>query len=187
MEEEKRFGVDHYDDDIKNTGNSHCLKAYMDYRAQVAPKINSYFASFVQNYTIQKKIRSQGDVYEIRQCKDNVTSEMKAVKVYRKLELTDHTIELIKREIDLLKKLDHPNIIKLHNVIEDVDRVYLIIDDIRGKNLFSHIIEKKQLPESETSAIAAQLASSIKYLHKHGIVVRRLKLDTICFAEQDVI
>ena len=80
---------------------------------------------------------------------------MKAVKVYRKLELTDHTIELIKREIDLLKKLDHPNIIKLHNVIEDVDRIYLIIDDIRGSNLFSHIIVRKQLPEAETSAIAA--------------------------------
>ena len=68
---------------------------------------------------------------------------MKAVKVYRKLELTEHSIELIRREIELLKKLDHPNIIKLHNVIEDVDRVYLIIDDIRGCNLFHHIITKK--------------------------------------------
>ena len=46
VEEEKRFGVDHYDDDICHTGNSHCLKAYMDFRAQAIPKINSYFASF---------------------------------------------------------------------------------------------------------------------------------------------
>mmetsp|Transcript_41577 Transcript_41577/g.54760 ORF Transcript_41577/g.54760 Transcript_41577/m.54760 type:complete len:82 (+) Transcript_41577:642-887(+) len=81
---------------------------------------------------MQKKIRSIGDIYEIRQCKDLNTSEMKACKVYRKLELTENSLELIRREIELLKKLDHPNIIKIHNVIEDVDRIYLIIDDIRG-------------------------------------------------------
>ena len=49
---------------------------------------------------------------------------------------------MIKREIDLLKRLDHPNLIKIHNIIEDEDRIYLITDNIRGQNLFSHIIMK---------------------------------------------
>ena len=39
IDEEKKFGVDHFDDDIKMTGNSHCLQAYMDFRAQVHPII----------------------------------------------------------------------------------------------------------------------------------------------------
>ena len=40
-EEEKKFGVDHFDDDIKNTGNSHCLQAYLNFRADAKPMIMS--------------------------------------------------------------------------------------------------------------------------------------------------
>lgn len=58
---------------------------------------------------------------------------MLAVKVYRKLELTERNFEMIAREIELLKKLDHPNIIKVHAVIEDMDRIYLIINDLNIK------------------------------------------------------
>lgn len=58
---------------------------------------------------------------------------MRAVKVYRKLELTEQNFEMIAREIELLKKLDHPNIIKVHAVIEDVYKIYMIIDDINTK------------------------------------------------------
>ena len=128
-------------------------------------------------------MRSCGELYEIRECKDINTSETKAVKIYRKVELTVESIEMIKREIDLLKRLDHPNIMKIHNMIEDEDRVYLVTDNIKGQNLFSYIILKTQLTEAETAAIASQLASCMKYLHKHNVVIRRLKLETICFAE----
>ena len=58
---------------------------------------------------------------------------MLAVKVYRKLELTERNFEMIAREIELLKKLDHPNIIKVHAVIEDIDKIYMIIDDLNIK------------------------------------------------------
>ena len=68
---------------------------------------------------------------------------MRAAKIYRKLEIPDHLYDFIKREIELFKKLDHPNIIKVHNVIEDEDRIYMIIDDLNGPSLFSHIIAKK--------------------------------------------
>lgn len=90
-----------------------------------------------------KKIRSSGDLYEIRQCKDLNTGDMRATKIYRKLELTDDIYDYIRREIELLKTLDHPNIMKVHGVVEDEDRIYLIIDDLKGPNLFSHIIAKK--------------------------------------------
>ena len=130
-------------------------------------------------------MRSNGELYEIRQCKDTNTNEMKAVKIYRKVELTENSLAMIKCEIDLLRKLDHPNIIKVHTVLEDEDRIYLVTDDIKGPNLFHHIILKNQLSESETASIAAQLASCVKYLHKWNVVIRRIKLESICFAEAD--
>ena len=57
--------------------------------------------------------------------------------------MTESNFKMIAREIELLKRLDHPNIIKVHAVIEDVERIYMIIDDINGVNLFSHIISKQ--------------------------------------------
>ena len=132
-----------------------------------------------------KKLRSSGELYEIRQCRDLNTNELKAVKIYRKLELSAQAIQLIKREIELLKKLDHPNIMKIHQVIEDEDRIYLITDDIKGPNLFSYVIMFQTVRELEAATIAAQLASCIKYLHKHDIVIRRIKLETICFSEAE--
>lgn len=80
---------------------------------------------------------------------------MRAVKVYRKLELTKANVILIAREIELLRKLDHPNLIKVHAVIEDVDRIYMIIDDMKGTNLFAHIINMKILSELEAAQISA--------------------------------
>ena len=90
---------------------------------------------------------------------------------------------MIKRELDLLKRLDHPNLMTIHDIVEDVDRIYLVTDNIKGPNLFNFIIEKYKLREDDTAAIAAQLASCIKYLHKHGVVIRRLKLENILFSE----
>ena len=87
-------------------------------------------------------MRSVGELYEIRQCKDLNTGEFLAVKIFRKVELTPGAVEMIKQEIDLLRKIDHPNIMKIHNVIEDEDRIYLVTDDIKGPNLFSYIILK---------------------------------------------
>jgi len=61
-----------------------------------------------------KTLRSSGELYEIRECRDINTNEQKAVKIFRKVELSAESIERIKREIDLLKRLDHPNIMKIH-------------------------------------------------------------------------
>ena len=51
-EEEKKWGVDHYDDEILRTGDSHCLKAYLDFRALSKPVINPYFMRFSQQFEI---------------------------------------------------------------------------------------------------------------------------------------
>ena len=66
-----------------------------------------------------------------------------------------------------------------------MDRIYIITDDIKGPSLFSYIIMYQTVKEFEAATIAAQLASCIKYLHKHDIVIRRIKLETIHFSEAE--
>ena len=114
----------------------------------------SEFTDVTANYEL-KKVLVVGEIYEIRQCKNLRTHESLTVKVYRKHDLTDVMYEMIQRELDLLKRIEHPNIITVHNVLEDIDKVYIFIDEIHGQDLFSYIITKKNLSEIECATIAS--------------------------------
>ena len=123
----------------------------MDWLAAQLPQINIAFTKFEDIYEIQKGVlRASGDLYDIFQCRDKNTSELRAVKIYRKLELTEQNFKMIRREIELLKKLDHPNIIKVHSVLEDEVRIYMITDDInvkreitKEKEITQHAMERR--------------------------------------------
>ena len=127
----------------------------MNFRANIKPLVATFLTNFDQYYEMQKKIRSVGELYEIRQCRDINTNESRAVKIFRKVELSENAIATLNREVALLKQLDHPNIMKVHHVLEDEDRIYLITDDFRGPNLFQHIIMRCKLNETDTATIAA--------------------------------
>ena len=85
----------------------------------------------------------------------------------------------------MTKKLDHPNICRVYNVIEDVDKIYMIIDQLNGRSLYEHIFKKSVINEKETAGIASQIVSCLKYLHKNNCLLRRIKLETVIFAEND--
>ena len=103
------------------------------------------------------------------------------MKTFRKSELTKEIVEMIKREIELLMRLDHPNLCKVYDLVEDQEKIYLLIDDYQGQNLFEYIMEKNSLSERETASIASQLVSVLCYLHKNDCVLRRIKLDSLVF------
>jgi calcium-dependent protein kinase len=90
---------------------------------------------------------------------------------------------MLKREVNLLRSCDHPNIIKVYDLFEDEKKLYLVVEDLKGQNLFDYIIQNRQISESNTSTIAAQIISAIKYIHKQGFVCRFIKMDTIMFSD----
>ena len=73
--------------------------------------------------------KGRGEFYDIVKVRDKFTGEYRAMKTFRKSELTKEIVEMIKREIELLMRLDHPNLCKIHDLIEDQEKVYLLIDD----------------------------------------------------------
>ena len=77
------------------------------------------------------------------------------MKTFRKSELTDDIVKMMKREIELLMRLDHPNLCKIYDLMEDQEKVYLLIDDYKGQNLFEYIMARNSLKESETASIAS--------------------------------
>ena len=80
-----------------------------------------------------------------------------------------------KYEMNILKKLDHPNILKLYEVFEDQKRYYLVTELCKGGELFEEISQKLIYSENEAATIIQQILQAVAYCHDLDIVHRDLK------------
>lgn len=102
---------------------------------------------------------------------DTVTNEMRAMKIIPK-EICQRNAKNINSEIEVLKKLDHINIIKLFEFYQDEHNYYLITEYCAGRELFDRIVKMKHFSESDAAGIMKQILSAISYCHKRKIVHR---------------
>jgi serine/threonine protein kinase len=107
-----------------------------------------------------------------------------AVKIMSKKEMGNQDFELVRTEIEILKICQHPNIIRLYDVFENVDHIYIIMEYCSGGDLFTYI-EKRGfvLPEKRTAEIIHRLATAIFYLHSYGITHRDIKPENILMTD----
>jgi len=121
-----------------------------------------------------------GKVYEVRHKK---TGEIRACKHLSKLNINN--LEKFKNEIELLRKMDHPNIIKLYEIFESDRSLYLIMEECKGGEVFSKIIErinaKLMYSEKDAANIIKQVISCINYCHNKNICHRDLKPENLLY------
>ena len=121
-----------------------------------------------------------GKVYEVRHKK---TGEIRACKHLSKLNINN--LEKFKNEIELLRKMDHPNIIKLYEIFESERSLYLIMEECKGGEVFSKIIErinaKLMYSEKDAANIIKQVISCINYCHNKNICHRDLKPENLLY------
>ena len=105
--------------------------------------------------------------------------------------MTNQDLELVKTEIDVLKIAQHPNIIRLYDIFENAEFIYiskiflnLVMEHCAGGDLFSYI-EKRgfRLPEPRAAALIHKLATAIFYIHSYGITHRDLKPENILMTD----
>ncbi len=106
---------------------------------------------------------------------------MRTVRLYRMCEIDDEIIAMIKREIEILSRLDHPNITKVHAVYFEETRIYLLIDTVRGHSLYEKVFKSLQISEQDAAQIAFRLLSLARYMHQNGLAHRNLRPETIFF------
>ncbi|KAJ1825349.1 hypothetical protein LPJ73_009282, partial [Coemansia sp. RSA 2703] len=87
--------------------------------------------------------------------------------------------KIFKREIDIMSQLNHPNIVPLHELHVDKDRMYIFMEYLEAGDLFTHLSDHGPFPESVCRPIFRQISSAIRYLHANGITHRDIKLDNI--------
>jgi len=91
-------------------------------------------------------------------------------------------IKLLRREIKIMKRVNHPNILKLFEVFEDDEEFFLVMELVLGKELFDKIVERGQYSERDASNIVRQIVAAVDYLHANGIAHRDLKPENLLSA-----
>lgn len=104
-----------------------------------------------------------------------------AIKLIRRETLGQNPSRLPKiyREVSILRGLEHPNIVKLHEMIETSAYIGIILEYASGGELFDYILNHRYLKDHTARKLFAQLVSGVGYLHKKGIVHRDLKLENL--------
>eukprot|EP00607_Mallomonas_marina_P004898 CAMPEP_0182437126 /NCGR_PEP_ID=MMETSP1167-20130531/84830_1 /TAXON_ID=2988 /ORGANISM="Mallomonas Sp, Strain CCMP3275" /LENGTH=722 /DNA_ID=CAMNT_0024629925 /DNA_START=292 /DNA_END=2457 /DNA_ORIENTATION=+ len=114
-----------------------------------------------------------------------MTTDERAVKVMNVDRVTSYYLRKLHTEIAILRRLDHPNIIRLHDVFFGRRSVYLVTELCRGGELFELLTSgKKQgfvFREDRASRLLRDMLSAVKYLHSQGVVHRDLKLENFLF------
>ncbi len=93
----------------------------------------------------------------------------------------------IEREIEILKRLNHPNVIKIHKIYDDEKKFYIIMEFCENGELFNRIVEKRYLTEDEAALFYYQLINGLEYIHKNNIVHRDLKPENLLLSKTDLL
>lgn len=150
--------------------------------------VNTYNYSMKDDYDIITQLGKggYGKVFEVRHKK---TKAVRACKYIAKSKMKEKDLQRIRREINILKKVDHPNIVKIYEVYETNRSLYIIMEKCNGGELFDKIIDnisqKRMFSEKETAKIFLQIMSAINYCHKNGICHRDLKPENILLLQKD--
>lgn len=114
-----------------------------------------------------------------------MTGDERAVKVMNVDRVTSYYLRKLHTEIAILRRVDHPNIIRLHDVFFGRRSVYLVTELCRGGELFELLTSGKSqgfvFREDRASRLLRDMLSAVKYLHSHGVVHRDLKLENFLF------
>lgn len=88
----------------------------------------------------------------------------------------------LRREVDVLKRLDHPHIAKLEQAFEDDNYLILVMELLEGGELFDAIVNKGRFSEKEAAHVARCVLSAIQHMHARGVVHRDLKPENMLLA-----
>lgn len=109
------------------------------------------------------------------------------MKIYDKIRLNDPVKKRsVSREITLMQRLDHPNIVKFYDSIDTNKTINLVMEHVKGKSLYSYLKAKRyrRIDERDAKILFKQIVDGVNYLHKQNIAHRDLKPDNILLEDK---
>ncbi|KAM8788019.1 ribosomal protein S6 kinase alpha-2 isoform 2-T2 [Rhynchonycteris naso] len=127
---------------------------------------------------------SYGKVFLVRKVKGPDAGQLYAMKVLKKATLKVRDRVRSKMERDILAEVNHPFIVKLHYAFQTEGKLYLILDFLRGGDLFTRLSKEVMFTEEDVKFYLAELALALDHLHGLGIIYRDLKPENILLDEE---
>lgn len=136
----------------------------------------------IDHYDV-KEILGEGAYGCVRRVIHKATGVERAMKTIMKSFVKLSEVKNMLLEVDILRKLDHPNIIKITEVIQD-NRCYHIVTEVcSGGELFDKIMEQEKFKEKQAARYMYQIISAISYCHSNNVLHRDLKPENLLLVD----
>ena len=132
----------------------------------------------IGNYQIIKTI-GKGNFAKVKLAKHLYTGIEVAIKIIDKTPLNEASLKKLMREVRIMKMMDHPNIVKLFEVIDTESTLYLVMEYVSGGEIFDYLVAHGRMKEKEARAKFRQILSAVEYCHAHGVIHRDLKAENL--------
>jgi len=175
-------------------------KKYFSFSVVYPAKTRTYYCDDEKQYKewIDNLKKATGytnllDIYEVKEKLGNgkfglvklginkQTKEKVAIKIMNKKKMDTSDIELMRTEIEILKICQHPNIIRLYDIFENIDYIYIIMEYCPGGDLFSYLEKRKfQISEERAAVIMNKMCEAVFYFQSYfGVIHRDLKPENV--------
>ncbi|XP_075873703.1 serine/threonine-protein kinase BRSK2 isoform X7 [Nelusetta ayraudi] len=145
---------------------------------------SGHYANYVGPYRLEKTL-GKGQTGLVKLGVHCVTCQKVAVKIVNREKLSESVLTKVEREIAILKLIEHPHVLKLHDVYENKKYLYLVLEHVSGGELFDYLVKKGRLTPKEARKFFRQIISALDFCHSHSICHRDLKPENLLLDEKN--
>ncbi|XP_043850925.1 serine/threonine-protein kinase BRSK1 isoform X1 [Dromiciops gliroides] len=141
-------------------------------------------AQYVGPYRLEKTL-GKGQTGLVKLGVHCITGQKVAIKIVNREKLSESVLMKVEREIAILKLIEHPHVLKLHDVYENKKYLYLVLEHVSGGELFDYLVKKGRLTPKEARKFFRQIVSALDFCHSYSICHRDLKPENLLLDEEN--
>lgn len=148
-----------------------------------------YPRQLAEAYALDDAPFGRGSYGEVIGATHRRTRARRAVKTVGKAGLKRYVKDVssfVRREVDILRRLDHPHIVRMYEALEDESTIYIVLEICEGGDLLERVtVARDRLSESASSALLVQMLSAVQHLYLRGVVHRDIKPENFLFLRRE--
>nr|XP_020648323.1 serine/threonine-protein kinase BRSK1 isoform X2 [Pogona vitticeps] len=148
------------------------------------PQQSQQHAQYVGPYRLEKTL-GKGQTGLVKLGVHCITGQKVAIKIVNREKLSESVLMKVEREIAILKLIEHPHVLKLHDVYENKKYLYLVLEHVSGGELFDYLVKKGRLTPKEARKFFRQIVSALDFCHSYSICHRDLKPENLLLDEKN--
>lgn len=113
------------------------------------------------------------------------TGDEVAIKIIDRKGLAEDDEVALKTEVQILQGIDHPNVVKMVEVFDEEEFLYIVLELMTGGELFDRIVEKESYSEKEAADTIRPIVDAVRYCHENNIIHRDLKPENLLYETKE--